>query len=77
MIDIDALVLPAGIVTDAGTSADELLLERVTRTPPVGAVPFKDMVPVDVLPPVTDAGLRTTDASHGLTKSVLVLFTPL
>jgi hypothetical protein len=54
-----ALAAPAGTVTLAGTAATaELLLERVTATPPVGAAVSSVTVAVEVLPPTTLVGLR-------------------
>jgi hypothetical protein len=60
-----AVVLPAGTATLAGTVADELVLERVTVMPPVGAAAFKVTVPVDELPPATEAGFSETEDSAG------------
>src|SRR3989442_14044447 len=42
-----APVAPSGTVTPAGTVAAELLLERETRAPPLGAGPFSVTVPVE------------------------------
>lgn len=56
------LLEPAGTVTLEETFATvELLEERVTETPPVGASPFSVTVPVDEVPPVTELGERVTD----------------
>ena len=61
-----AVVALAATVTLVGTwAAAVLLLDRVTTAPPTGAGPFKVTVPVDVLPPNTDAGLRVTEAGTG------------
>jgi len=38
-----------------------LLLERVTTAPPTGAALLSVTVPVDELPPRTEAGLRVTE----------------
>jgi hypothetical protein len=55
------LVLPADIVTDAGTVATEaLLLLSVTTAPPVGAAPVKVAVPVELAPPATEVGFKLT-----------------
>lgn len=54
-----AVVAPAERLTDAGTTADASLLDRETTTPPAGAGPVRLTVPVDPVPPATDAG--TTD----------------
>ncbi len=53
---------PAGTVTLAGTvAAAVLLLDSVTTTPPEGAAADNVTVPCEVLPPVTDVGLRLTE----------------
>ncbi len=58
-----ALVDPAGIVTLAGTVAtDVLLLERVTRAPPLRAGALKATVPVEGDPPLTLVGFNRSDA---------------
>ena len=56
-----ALVVPSGIVTDAGTVTDGSLLDKEITAPPVGAGPLSVIVPVDELPPVTSAGLKPTE----------------
>jgi hypothetical protein len=56
-----AVVPPAATGTLPGTWAEELLLDRVTTAPPVGAAPVRVTVPVEELPPVTLAGLRDTE----------------
>lgn len=58
-----AVALPAATVTLAGTLAEELLLDNATETPPVGAAALSATVPVEELPPVTDAGLSDTEDS--------------
>ncbi len=55
------VVAPAATEILPGTWADELLLDRVTTVPPVGAGPVRVTVPVEELPPVTLAGLRDTE----------------
>ena len=73
-----AVVLPAGTVTLASTVAtDVLLLVRVTTAPPDGAGPVKVTVPVDEVPPFTEAGLRLTEVSAAaVTVKVAVFVTP-
>ena len=73
-----AVVLPAGTVTLASTVAtDVLLLVRVTTAPPDGAGPVKITVPVDEVPPFTEAGLRLTEVSvAAVTVKVVVFVTP-
>jgi len=58
-------VLPAGIITVAGTIADDWLLESVTASPPAGATLLILTVPVEDLPPFTLAGLSVTESSVG------------
>jgi hypothetical protein len=72
-----ALDWPAATVTEAGTVAtDVALLESVIDTPPVPAFPLRVTVPVDVLPPTTDVGLRVNEASvRGLMVKLAVLLT--
>jgi hypothetical protein len=72
-------MLPAGTVTLADTvAADVLLLERVTKTPPVGAGPLSVTVPVEEVPPVTLDGLRDTEdkVTAGVTVKIAVLVVP-
>ena len=68
-----AVVAPATTVTDAGTVAELLLLERLTKRPPVGAAWEIVTVPVEELPPTTEVGLIVTDETVGaLTVNVAV-----
>jgi hypothetical protein len=67
-----AVLLPAATVTEAGTVAEALLLERETDTPPVGAAAFKVTVPVDDVPAVTLAGLTETEESDTVAMGVMV-----
>lgn len=53
-------VFPAGIVTEEGTVAAAKLLDSETAIPPVGAAPLIVKVPVELLPPLTVAGLRVS-----------------
>jgi hypothetical protein len=56
-----AVVAPAGTVTLARTcAAVALLLESVTTDPPAGAGPVNFTMPVDEVPPITEAGLTVT-----------------
>src|SRR2546427_4424704 len=81
-----ALVAPAGTVTlpTAGTlAAAGLLLERVTTTPPAGAVALNVTVATEELPPTTLVGfspkpdtVRGGGGAGGETGSRAVLVTP-
>jgi len=57
-----AVVAPCGTVTDGGTVADALLLERVTTILAVAAE-VSVTVPVDEFPPTTLAGLTASEDS--------------
>ena len=65
-------VLPAVTVTVDGTEATVvLLLWRATIAPPVGAAPLRVTVPVELLPPPTEAGFNVSVLSVAeLTASV-------
>jgi len=70
-------VLPAAMVTVAGTVADDRLLARVMTNPPAGAAALIVTVPVEVLPPATDVGLSFTETRvGGLTVNVAASFVP-
>jgi len=75
-----AVVEPAGTVTLPllGTEATlELLLDRETTAPPLGAGPFRVTVPVEELPPVTDVGLSASEErTGGITVSEAVCTAP-
>jgi hypothetical protein len=78
-----ALVAPTGTVTLAGTVATAvLLLERVTRAPPVRAGPLSVTLPVEADPPLTLGGFSVSDVrvgpggGCGVTVSEAVLVTP-
>jgi hypothetical protein len=58
-----ALVCPPAIVTDAGTAAEALLLDRWTTVPDLGDAPFKLTVPMEAAPPATVVGFRLRDAN--------------
>jgi hypothetical protein len=65
-----AALLPAAIVTEAGTVAEALLLASVTTAPPVGAAAVKVTVPVTDVPPVTLAGLTVTELKDAVATAV-------
>src|SRR5438094_2960047 len=71
-----ALVAPAAAATLAGTEAAALLLESVTCAPPAGAGPFSVTVPELGLPPVTLAGLMSSEEITGGTTVSEALCTP-
>ena len=73
-----ALVLPADIVTLAGTVATAVeLLERVTTALPDGAGPVKVTVPVEDVPPSTEVGFKLTELrAAAVTVRVAVFVTP-
>src|SRR5262245_59175742 len=58
-----AMAPPPGISTLGGTLAAALPLPSVTTTPPSGAAPFNVTLPCAAVPPVTLAGVSTSDAS--------------
>jgi len=60
-----AVLAPAATVTVAGTVAAELEDVRLITWPPVGAAVFSVTVPVELVPPITDAGLRVTELVDG------------
>ena len=56
-----AVVVPDGTVTLAGTWATAVLpLDSATTAPPVGAAAANVTVPVDEVPPATEAGFTVT-----------------
>jgi len=68
-----APLLPAATVTVAGTVAAALLLDKLTTTPPVPALPLRLTVPLEVAPPATVVGLRLNcDNAGGVSVSVAV-----
>jgi len=60
-----AVVAPEATVTEAGTVAEALLLERLATKPPEGAGLDSVTVPVLEEPPTTELGLRTSDEMVG------------
>ena len=73
-----ALVLPAAIVTEAGSRTLGELADRLTTKPLVGAGAFRVTVPVVFEPPGTVAGARLIDASPtGTTVRTVVTGFPL
>ena len=56
---------PADTETEAGTVAAALFDVSMTASPPVGAAPVSLTVPVELVPPVTDVGLRVNEESCG------------
>ncbi len=52
---------PAGMLTDAGTVTLVLPLLSLIVNPPVGAGPFRLMVPVEMKPPAIVDGLNEID----------------
>jgi hypothetical protein len=61
-------VLPAGIVTVDGVVAEATLLDNEMASPPVGAAEVMVTVPVLVLPPLTEVGLKVTDLIVGAVR---------
>ena len=59
---------PAGMVTDAGTVATEVVPDaNVTKIPPAGAAAPNATVPTEMLPAETVEGLSVNVVSVGLT----------
>ena len=73
-----AVVAFAATVTLAGTcAAAVLLLDRVTTAPPAGAGPVSFTVPVEDVPPITEAGLKETElTAAAVTVKLAVLVAP-
>jgi hypothetical protein len=71
-------VAPAGTVTHTGTEADGDELCSGTIAPPAGAGPFRVTVfAVVLLPPVVEAGDRTTDeTAAGTSVNVALVLAP-
>lgn len=74
----DALALPPGTVTLAGTLAAVLLLASMTCAPPAGAGPLSVTVPVEVCtPPTTLLGFNVSaETTGGVTVSEADGLTP-
>jgi hypothetical protein len=73
-----AAVVFAATVTLAGTlAAAVLLLDRVTTAPPAGAGPVKVTVPVEEVPPTTEAGFKVTELGAGAVIVKVAVFVPL
>ena len=65
-----AVVAFAATVTVAGTcAAPVLLLDNATTAPPDGAGAVNVTVPVEVLPPITEAGLTVIEPTVGTSQS--------
>ena len=64
-----AVVAPAGIVIDGGTE-ESLVLFRLHLIPPVGAGLLRMIVPVALLPAITDVGLTVRPVNKGV-KTVI------
>ena len=66
-----------GMRNDPAVAAAVFELDRVTTTPPAGALPVNVTVPVEGLPPATLAGATATlERAGGVTVSVAVFVTP-
>ncbi len=59
------LVCPAGILIEAGTVTDELLLDRLTTNPPLAAATFNVAVQLSVPAPVMEPLEQVKPASTG------------
>jgi len=66
-------VAPAATIAVAGTVAAALPDVKLTVKPPVGAGPLRVIVPVDVVPPVTLAGLRLRADTTGAVMARLAV----
>jgi hypothetical protein len=62
------LVAPPGMVAEAATEAVGSSDERATGNPDFGAGLLIVTVPVDVVPPITEVGLRDTDLMVGAVR---------
>ena len=69
----EAVVAPAVTATLTGTLAEELLLAKLTTTPPDGAAPLKVTVPRDALPPRTLLGFNVSEETVTVDAGVMVM----
>jgi hypothetical protein len=78
IVNVCEVVAPAGMVTEAGTTALGSLLVRVTTAPPDGAGPVStSLFAVVEAPPTIDDGDSTRALSAGaITVKVAVFVTP-
>jgi hypothetical protein len=60
-VNVAVVAFAATVMLPGTCAAVVLLLERVTTAPPDGAGPFNVTVPVEGVPPITEAGLRVTE----------------
>jgi hypothetical protein len=72
-----AVLLPALTVTVAGSATAELLSDRVTTMPPLGAGAVNVTIPIEGIPAVTRDGLNETLESFatGVTMRLAVFVT--
>jgi hypothetical protein len=72
-----AVVAPAGMVTEAGTDAAALSLDRATVSPLAGAAAPLVTVPVVLSPPATELDVSVTDeTATDPTKLIPLTFCP-
>ena len=77
-VNVAEVALAATVTLEGTVAAAVLPLASVTTTPPVGAGPLSVTVPVDDVPPVTDAGFRLRALGAApLTDSPAVCVVPL
>jgi len=73
-----AVPWPAATVTEPGTEATALLLDKDTTIPPGPATPFRVTVPVELIPPGTCEGLTLIWPSEaGVIVRAMVCHCPL
>ncbi|MFZ0745074.1 MAG: hypothetical protein WAM85_11750 [Terracidiphilus sp.] len=61
------------MVTEAGTVTAELLLDKLTVTPPAGAAPFSDTAQASVPDPVMDSALQASAINTGVLEAPVPL----